>query len=323
MSFFNVEQAKARLNRSELAVPGSQPQMFEKAAKSAADVVFLDLEDAVAPSAKVDARQAVAGALIEGDWGTRIRSVRVNAFGTPWCADDVATVVQLAGAHLDTVMLPKCSSPDQVVWLDGALTELESSLGLDSGAIGIEVQIEDAKGLTYVDAISAASARTQALHFGPGDFQASMGMPSVSLGQLNPDYPGDVLHHVYGRLLVSARAHDLQVLDGPYLAIKDLDGLSAAAKRVAAMGFDGKWVLHPDQIDVVNETFSPSQEQFDRAELILDAYDYYLSDAGGARGAAMLEGEMIDEASRAMALVVTARGRVAGMTRTTTFTPPN
>jgi citrate lyase subunit beta/citryl-CoA lyase len=128
---------------------------------------------------------------------------------------------------------------------------------------------------------------------------------------------------VYGRLLVSARAHDLQVLDGPYLAIKDLDGLSAAAKRVAAMGFDGKWVLHPDQIDVVNETFSPSQEQFDRAELIVDAYDYYLSDAGGARGAAMLEGEMIDEASRAMALVVTARGRVAGMTRTTTFTPPN
>lgn len=297
--------------------------MIAKAQTLASDMFFLDLEDAVAPSAKVDARQAVARALIEGDWGTRIRSVRVNAFGTPWCADDVATVVQLAGAHLDTVMLPKCSSPDQVVWLDGALTELESSLGLDSGAIGIEVQIEDAKGLTYVDAISAASARTQALHFGPGDFQASMGMPSVSLGQLNPDYPGDVLHHVYGRLLVSARAHDLQVLDGPYLAIKDLDGLSAAAKRVAAMGFDGKWVLHPDQIDVVNETFSPSQEQFDRAELILDAYDYYLSDAGGARGAAMLEGEMIDEASRAMALVVTARGRVAGMTRTTTFTPPN
>jgi citrate lyase subunit beta/citryl-CoA lyase len=297
--------------------------MIAKAQTLASDMFFLDLEDAVAPSAKVDARQAVARALIEGDWGTRIRSVRVNAFGTPWCADDVATVVQLAGAHLDTVMLPKCSSPDQVVWLDGALTEHESSLGLDSGAIGIEVQIEDAKGLTYVDAISAASARTQALHFGPGDFQASMGMPSVSLGQLNPDYPGDVLHHVYGRLLVSARAHDLQVLDGPYLAIKDLDGLSAAAKRVAAMGFDGKWVLHPDQIDVVNETFSPSQEQFDRAELILDAYDYYLSDAGGGRGAAMLEGEMIDEASRAMALVVTARGRVAGMTRTTTFTPPN
>jgi citrate lyase subunit beta/citryl-CoA lyase len=297
--------------------------MIAKAQTLASDMFFLDLEDAVAPSAKVDAREAVARALIEGDWGTRIRSVRVNAFGTPWCADDVATVVQLAGAHLDTIMLPKCSSPDQVVWLDGALTELESSLGLDSGAIGIEVQIEDAKGLTYVDAISAASARTQALHFGPGDFQASMGMPSVSLGQLNPDYPGDVLHHVYGRLLVSARAHDLQVLDGPYLAIKDLDGLSAAAKRVAAMGFDGKWVLHPDQIDVVNETFSPSQEQFDRAELILDAYDYYLSDAGGARGAAMLEGEMIDEASRAMALVVTARGRVAGMTRTTTFTPPN
>jgi citrate lyase subunit beta/citryl-CoA lyase len=297
--------------------------MIAKAQTLASDMFFLDLEDAVAPSAKVDARQAVARALTEGDWGTRIRSVRVNAFGTPWCADDVASVVQQAGSHLDTIMLPKCSSPDQVVWLDGALTELESRLGLDSGNIGIEVQIEDAKGLTYVDAISVASARTQALHFGPGDFQASMGMPSVSLGQLTPDYPGDVLHHVYGRLLVSARAHDLQVLDGPYLAIKDLDGLSAAAKRVAAMGFDGKWVLHPDQIDVVNETFSPSQEQFDRAELIVDAYDYYLSDAGGARGAAMLEGEMIDEASRAMALVVTARGRVAGMTRTTTFTPPN
>ncbi|MUH43494.1 MAG: CoA ester lyase [Actinobacteria bacterium] len=308
--------------RSCLAVPGSSEKMLAKAQTLDSDMFFLDLEDAVAPSAKVAARTAVVQALVQGTWGDRIACVRINAYGTPWYADDLKTVVEGAGESLDTIMLPKCSSPDQVRWLDATLDELETALGLKSQSIGIELQIEDARGLTYVDAIAAASPRTQALHFGPGDFQASMAMPSVSLGQLNPDYPGDILHHVYGRLLVCARAHDLQVLDGPYLAIKDLDGLSAAAKRVAAMGFDGKWVLHPDQIALVNQVFSPSQEQYDRAELILDAYDFYLSDAGGARGAAMLEGEMIDEASRAMALVVTSRGRAAAMVRTSAFTPP-
>jgi citrate lyase subunit beta / citryl-CoA lyase len=295
--------------------------MLTKAQTLGADMVFLDLEDAVAPSVKASAREAVVEALVQGQWGERIRSVRINAVGTRWALDDLRTVVAGAGEHLDTVMLPKCSDPSHVHWLDHSLAMLESALGLPRGGIGIELQIEDARGLTEVDAISAASTRTQALHFGPGDFQASLGMPSLSLGGLD-DRGGDPLHHVLGRLLVSARAHGLQVLDGPFLGIHDVDGLAAAARRVAAMGFDGKWVLHPAQVEVVNEVFTPTQEAYDHAELVLDAYAYAATEAGGARGAVMLGEEMIDEASRAMALVLTARGRAAGLVRSSSFTPP-
>ena len=296
--------------------------MLAKAQTLTSDMVFLDLEDAVAPSAKAAARAPVIEALTQGEWGARIRSVRINAVGTPWAFHDLTAVVEGAGEHLDTIMLPKCSSPAQVAWLDLSLTMLEQALGLVVGGIGLELQIEDARGLTAVDAIAGASPRTQALHFGPGDFQASMGMPTLSLGVLSADHPGDPLHHVFGRLLVAARACDLQVLDGPFLGIHDTEGLVAAAARVAAMGYDGKWVLHPNQIDAVNEVFTPTQQEFDRAELILDAYEFATSEAGGARGAVMLGDEMIDEASRAMALVLTSRGRAAGLTRTASFTPP-
>lgn len=308
--------------RTCLAVPGSSERMLEKAQTLATDMVFLDLEDAVAPDAKSAARASVVRALVEGSWGGRVRSVRINAASTPWALDDLRAVVEGAGDHFDTVMLPKVSDVDHVHWLDLSLGMLEATLGLPSGAIGIEIQIEDARGLLNVDRIAASSPRIQALHLGPGDMHASLAVPALSLGALTPDYPGDVLHHVMGRLLVAARAHDLQVLDGPFLGIHDADGLRASARRSAALGYDGKWVLHPAQVDIVNDSFTPSQSAYDRAELILDAYAYWTSAAGGSRGAVMLGDEMIDEASRKMALVQSARGRAAGLIRTTGFEPP-
>lgn len=303
-----------RARRTCLAVPGSNARMMEKAQGLGADQVFLDLEDAVAPSAKESARPGVVDALVGGDWRGAVRTVRVNATSTPWTLGDVLAVVEGAGEHLDTLMLPKVSAPADVQWLDLTLTQLERALGLPAGRIGIDVQIEDARGLLAVEAIVAASPRVEALHFGPGDFQASLGMRTLAVGALHPDYPGDQLHHVFMTLLVAARAHDVQVLDGPFTAIPDLDGLRDSARRVAALGLDGKWVLHPTQVEVVNDVFTPDRADFDRAVALLDAYEHATSAAGGGRGAVMHDGEMIDEASRRMALVVAARGRAAGLT---------
>jgi citrate lyase subunit beta/citryl-CoA lyase len=304
-----------RSRRSCLAVPGSSLKMLEKARGLPADQVFLDLEDAVAPLAKPDARKNVIAALNEGGWAGRTRVVRVNDATTPWAYRDVIEVVEGAGANLDCVMLPKVQSAEHVAWLDLTLGQLESSLGLPAGRIGIEAQIETARGLVNVDAIAAASPRTETIIFGPADFMASINMRSLTVGALHADYPGDPFHYVLMRILVAARTHDLQAIDGPYLQIRDVDGFRAVARRSATLGFDGKWVLHPGQIDAANEVYSPAQDDYDRAERILDAYDHATSDAGGRLGAVMLGDEMIDEASRKMALVVAAKGRAAGLQR--------
>jgi citrate lyase subunit beta/citryl-CoA lyase len=296
--------------------------MLEKAQGLPADQVFLDLEDAVAPLAKPEARKNIVAALNDGDWGRKTRVVRVNDLTTPWTYRDVIDVVEGAGANLDCVMLPKVQDASQVAWLDLTLTQLEKTLGLPVGGIGIEAQIENAKGLVNVDAIAAASPRIETIIFGPADFMASINMKSLVVGALHPDYPGDPYHYILMRILMAARTHDLQAIDGPYLQIRDIDGFREVAKRSAALGFDGKWVLHPGQIDAANEVYSPSQANYDHAELILDAYDHYTSDAGGRIGAAMLGDEMIDEASRKMATVIAAKGRAAGMSRTSAFTPP-
>jgi citrate lyase subunit beta / citryl-CoA lyase len=311
-----------RSRRSCLAVPGSSVKMLAKARGLAADQVFLDLEDAVAPLAKPEARKNVVAALNEGDWGDKIRAVRVNDLTTPWTFRDVLEIVEGAGANLDCIMLPKVQGAEQIVWLDLTLTQLEKSLGLKLGGIGIEAQIENARGLVNVDAIAAASPRTETIIFGPADFMASINMRSLAVGALIPDYPGDPYHYILMRILMAARMHDLQAIDGPFLQIRDVDGYREVAKRSAALGFDGKWVLHPGQIDAANEIYSPTQSDYDHAELILDAYEYYTSEAGGKLGAVMLGDEMIDEASRKMAIVVAAKGRAAGMTRTSSFTPP-
>jgi citrate lyase subunit beta / citryl-CoA lyase len=313
---------RLRPRRSTLAVPGSNPRFLEKAQGLAADEVFLDLEDAVAPLAKQDARHLIVDALNTGDWGSKIRAVRVNDWTTQWTYRDVITVVEGAGANLDCLMLPKVADAEQVRALDLLITQVEKTAGLPVGRIGIEAQIENAAGLVNVDAIAAASPRMEAIVFGPADFMASINMKSLVVGEQPPGYPADAYHYILMRILIAARARDLQAIDGPYLQVRNVEAFREVARRSAALGFDGKWVLHPDQIAAANEIFSPAQEDYDHAELILDAYDWSTSQAGGARGAGMLGEEMIDEASRKMALVIAAKGRAAGLHRTSKFEPP-
>jgi citrate lyase subunit beta/citryl-CoA lyase len=312
-----------RPRRSNLAVPGSNPRFLEKAKGLPADQVFLDIEDAVAPLAKPDARKNIVAALNEGGWGNKIRAVRVNDLTTQWTYRDVIEVVEGAGANLDAIMLPKVQSAAQVQWLDMLLTQIEKTNGFEVGRIGIEAQIENAQGLIAVDAIAKASPRVETIIFGPADFMASINMKSLVVGEQPSGYDvGDAYHHILMSILMAARANNKQAIDGPYLQIRDLEGYRRVAGRSAALGFDGKWVLHPGQVDVANEVYAPSQEDYDHSELILDAYDYYTSEAGGKKGSAMLGDEMIDEASRKMALVIAAKGRAAGLARTSTFTAP-
>jgi citrate lyase subunit beta/citryl-CoA lyase len=297
--------------------------MLGKAQGLPADQVFLDLEDSVAPLAKPEARKNVVAALNDGDWTGKTRVVRVNDLTTEWTYRDVIEVVEGAGGAVDCLMLPKVQTAAQVQWLDLLLTQIEKTNGLEVGRIGIEAQIENALGLVNVDDIATASPRVETIIFGPADFMASINMKSLVVGEQPPGYDvGDAYHYILMRILMAARANDLQAIDGPYLQIKDVDGFRRVAGRSAALGFDGKWVLHPGQIEVANEVYSPSQEDYDHAELILDAYEYYTSEAGGKRGAVMVGDEMIDEASRKMALVVAGKGRAAGMRRTSSFTPP-
>ncbi|TQK28368.1 CoA ester lyase [Arthrobacter sp. SLBN-53] len=306
-----------RPRRTCLSVPGSSDKMIEKAKTLDADQVFLDLEDAVAADAKAEARSRVAAALAGPGWSDRaLRGVRVNDWTTPWTHADVIEVVAGAGAQLDLIVLPKVSDATHVHALDLLLTQLERTHGLPIGRIGIEPQIEDAKGLVNINAI-AAVPRVQALVLGPGDMAASLNMRTLEVGGQPDGYDiGDAHHHVLMTILVAARAHGINAIDGPYVKVRDVEGFRRVAGRSAALGYDGKWVLHPDQIAAGNDLFSPRQADYDRAELILEAYAWHTSRAGGARGAVMLDDEMIDEASRKMALVVAGKGRAAGMART-------
>ena len=302
-------------------MPGSNPRFLIKARDLPVDEVFIDLEDAVAPAEKEQSRSVVAQSLRDGGWRTKTRAVRVNDVRTGWAYRDVVEVVEQAGEWLDAIVLPKVTGPLDVAWLDLLLSQIEQATGLAAGRIAIEAQIEDAAGLAAVDAIAAASPRLEALVFGPADFMASLGMRSLTVGAQPAGYAlGDAFHYAHMRILVAARANGLQAIDGPFAAIRDLDGLKACAASAAAIGFDGKWVLHPSQVDVVNAEFSPTQTDYDRAELIIEAYEYYTNVQ--RRGAAMLDGEMIDEASRKLAMVAAARGRAAGLRRTRRFEPP-
>ncbi|BBZ55436.1 CoA ester lyase [Mycolicibacterium phocaicum] len=300
--------------------------MIAKAKTLPADQVFLDLEDAVAADAKATARTRVAQALCEPGWAGQLRGLRVNDWTTPWTYADVievVTAVARGGGELDVIVLPKVSDVSHVQALDLLLTQLERTHGLPVGRIGIEAQIEDAKGLVNADAI-AGGPRVQALIFGPGDLMASLNMRTLVVGEQPVGYGvGDAYHHVLMTILVAARAHGINAIDGPYFKVKDTEAFTRVAGQTAALGYDGKWVLHPDQIAAGNEIFSPRQADYDHAELILEAYEWHTSQAGGARGAVLLGDEMIDEASRKMALVIAGKGRAAGMTRTgERFTPP-
>ena len=302
-------------------MPASNPRFLIKARELAVDEVFIDLEDAVAPAEKELSRSVVAQSLRDGGWRTKTRAVRVNDVRPGWAYRDVVDVVEQAGEWLDAIVLPKVTGPLDVAWLDLLLSQIEQATGLAAGRIAIEAQIEDAAGLAAVDAIAAASPRLEALVFGPADFMASLGMRSLTVGAQPAGYAlGDAFHYAHMRILVAARANGLQAIDGPFAAIRDLDGLKASAASAAAVGFDGKWVLHPSQVEVVNAEFSPTQAEYDRAELIIEAYEYYTNVQ--RRGAAMLDGEMIDEASRKLAMVAAVRGRAAGLRRTRRFEPP-
>ena len=306
--------------RSCLTVPGSSERFLASAAGLHADEIILDLEDAVAPGAKEQARALVAEAAA-WEWAGRLLAVRINDATTAWAYRDVIEVVERSGARLDAIVLPKVSRPAHVVWLDLLLGQIERASGLPGGSIAIEAQIEDAAGLAAADEIAAASGRLAALIFGPADFMASVGMRSLRIGAQPAGYAGgDAFHYPMLRILVAARAAGLQAIDGPYAAIGDPGGLAVSAASAAALGYDGKWVLHPAQIEPVNSAFSPDQEEYDRAEMILDVYQHATSVR--QRGAVMHGDEMIDEASRKLALVAAARGRAAGLTRTASFSPP-
>ena len=236
---------RQRPRRSCLAVPGSSPRFLEKAQSLPADEVFLDLEDACAPLVKESARHAIVDALNDGDWRGKTRVVRVNDWTTHWTYRDVITVVEGAGPNLDGIMLPKVQDAEQVRALDLLLTQIEKTMGFEVGRIGIEAQIENARGLVNVDAIAASSPRLETIIFGPADFMASINMKSLVVGEQPPGYPADAYHYILMRILMAARAHDLQAIDGPYLQIRNIDGYRTVAQRAAALGFDGKWVLHP------------------------------------------------------------------------------
>jgi citrate lyase subunit beta / citryl-CoA lyase len=302
-----------RARRSCLSVPASSERFLARARDLAADEVMLDLEDSVAPGAKESARGLAVQALRDGGWGARLVAVRVNGVTTPWAYKDVIAVVEGAPGAVDSLVLPKVSSPAAVIWLDVLLGQAEQAAGLEPGQIRIEAQIEDAAGLAAAEAIAAASSRLVSLVFGPADFMASIGMRSLTVGGQPEGYPFDAHHYALMRMLVAARAAGLQAIDGPFARIHDTDGLRRSASSVAALGYDGKWVLHPAQVDVVNEVFTPSAGDYARALRILDAYGQ--ATEAGNTGAVMLDGEMIDEASRKMALMITAKGAAAGLDR--------
>jgi citrate lyase subunit beta / citryl-CoA lyase len=307
------ERSRDLPRRSCLSTPGSNERFLAKAPTVAADMTFLDLEDSVAPLEKEAARSKVADAVKSLSWDDRVLCVRINAWDTKWTYGDVIEVVGRAGDRLDEVMLPKVQSAAEVTALDLLLSQVEANSGLPPGHVGIEAQIETTRGLINVEEICAASPRLETIIFGPADFTASMEMPVLTGGVQIPEYPGDHFHYVFSKILMAGRANGLQVIDGPYLKVRDIDGLRDFAQRTRVLGYDGKWALTPDQATALNEIYSPTQEQFDRAWDILEAYRQATEEE--RRGAVMFGDEMIDEASRKMAYKFVVRGERAGLRR--------
>ena len=299
MSHTRYAPARQRLQRSELAVPGSNPALFEKAAASDVDYVFLDLEDAVAPGDKIQARLNVIEGLRDIDWrglGKTI-SVRINGIDTHYMYRDVVDVVEQAGEHLDTILIPKVGVAADVYMVDAMVSQIEEACGLTE-RIGIEALIETTLGMVNVEAIAVSSPRLEAMHFGVADYAASCRTRTTNIGGLNPDYPGDQWHQALSRMLVACRAYGLRPIDGPFGDFNDPDGYVDGARRAAALGYEGKWAIHPSQVALANEVFSPPAAEVDRARRILAALD---EAAAEGRGAAQLDGRMIDAASARMA----------------------
>ena len=319
MSFTVIENAAPRLNRSELAVPGSQPQFFEKAAKGAADIIFLDLEDAVAPDEKEKARKNIIAGLNDVDWRGKTLSLRINGLDTHYMYRDVVDVVEQAGSKLHLIMIPKVGTAADVYALDVLVTQIETAKGLKR-RIGFELIIETALGMQNVHAIAGASKRIESLHFGVADYAASTRARTTNIGGANPDYTiltdkddsggralhwGDMWHYALARMVVAARANGLRPIDGPFGDFSDAEGYKAAARRAAVLGCDGKWAIHPSQVALANEVFTPSEKEVARARRILAAMEQAKREG---RGAVALDGRLLDIASirQAAALVETA-----------------
>ena len=299
MSFKYYKPAKSRLQRSELAVPGSSPEMFEKALNSKADYIFLDLEDAVSPMDKISARQNVIKALKEINWREKGKtiSVRINSPDTYYMYKDLIDIVEEVGEKLDTILLPKAGTASDVYMIDCLLTQIETSKKLNN-KIGIECLIETALGMSNIKEIAKSSDRLEALHFGVADYAASLRARTVVIGGLNPDYPGDQWHHGLSQLVMTCRAYGLRAIDGPFGDFNDPDAYIEAAKRGAAIGIEGKWAIHPSQIELANKVFSPPSSEVTKAKRILEELD---KAAKAGKGAAQLDGRMIDAASARMA----------------------
>ena len=324
MSFKIVEQAPARLNRSELAVPGSNPKLFEKAAGSAADVIFLDLEDSVSPDDKAEARKNVIRAINDIDWGDKTLSVRINGLDTHYMYRDVVDVLEQAGERLDLFMIPKVGTASDIYAVDMLTTQVEDAMGREK-RIGFEMIIETALGMANVDEIAAASPRNESLHFGVADYAASTKARTTTIGGPNPDYGvltdaedggerayhwGDMWHYAIARMVVAARANGLRPIDGPFGDFSDADGFRAQARRAAVLGCEGKWAIHPSQIDLANEVNSPSDKEVTQARRILEALEEARKEG---RGAVTLDGKMIDLASIRQAEVMVKKAeQIAG-----------
>ena len=299
MSHTSYSNAKSRLQRSELAVPGSSPKMFEKALNSDADYIFLDLEDAVSPNDKISARENVIRALKDFDWrgeGKTI-SVRINGLDTHYMYRDVVELMVQAGEKIDTILIPKVGVKSDVYMVDCLISQIEQERGLKE-KVGLECLIETALGMVNIEEIALSSDRLEALHFGVADYAASLRARTVVIGGLNPDYPGDQWHHGLSKLVATCRAYGLRPIDGPFGDFNDPDGYILAAKRGAAIGIEGKWAIHPSQIEHANKVFSPPVDEVNKAKRIIEELQKAASEG---KGAAQLDGRMIDAASERMA----------------------
>lgn len=290
-----------RVSRSVLAVPASKWKMVKRGPSSGADLFFLDLEDATAPNEKAAARENVVRSIKELDWQGRPAFYRMNSLDTPYWYRDVIEVVEEAGEGLGLILVPKVERPEDLHTLDTLLNSVELNAGLEPGKTKLEAQIETARGLTNIDAISRSTDRLEALVFGPGDYAASVRMPQTSIGTMDEwdeTYPGHRFHYVMHRIVVAARANDLRVIDGPVADYRDEEGLRKSCLLARSLGFDGKWCIHPSQVETVNEVFSPTEKETEWARKVVSAYEE--ANAAGS-GSISVDGQMVDAASIKMA----------------------
>lgn len=324
MSFTQHEPVATRLNRSELAVPGSRVELFEKAAKGPVDVIFLDLEDAVAPEAKPQARKNIIAALNDIDWRGKTISMRINGLDTPYMYRDLVEVLEGAPGKLDLIMIPKVGTAADVYTVDALVTQIEQATGA-SKRIGLELIIETALGMANINEIAGASRRNESMHFGVADYAASIKAKTVNIGGPHPDYGvltdkdadgkrdffwADPWHYAISRMVVAARAHGLRAVDGPFGDFSDAEGFRAQARRAAVLGCEGKWAIHPSQIALANEVFSPSEAEVKNAKRVLEAM---LKAQKEGTGAVALDGKLIDNASIKQAQVLVKMAERAGM----------